>query len=1131
MERTILPLEGGGITGIVGPNGCGKSNIVDALRWVLGESKASALRGQLIEDVIFNGTDSLRPLGLAEVNVTIRAHSDNLWSDILKSPGVNLCSSGEEAIKVDIRDLASADSLDEREELTQNEEEQTTHLRVIDGGLSEKQTSGAEPLYSQEKDNKKNVDQNINEDASPLNDSEAAATRFSWLKALNEVQITRRLYRSGESEFFINRIQCRLRDIKELARALGINARGYTVVAQGEVTRIISAKPEERRLIIEESAGVLGIRDKIAAAKRRLEETSSNLTRLTDVISEASRQLNSLRIQAGRARNRETLKAELKEKEIKLLRDERRLLAVKSTEKNQIISDEKSREGELISALNLATSQDGEVRARMLSLDIEAQESRGKIEQLREELDRRATKRHSLNSKLHQLKTLVAAKETEIKQLDDHLSTLEARRLDNQREEVSLREKEKQLVAALIQFTNTSADAIRALADKRDSKRHELREAERALAEVREAIAATESSIQAKQEQLKAAAPLDQLKKALKSFDFNLVAPFLAIKGDNQHTSTTSYGVTLAEEIDVPERYSRALQSVLAERGEFILADDIKGVANLFINNRKSDAAAIGIFLSRKDTFPQESNALESITIPCQADPSATALGLIPLLKCFKATRRVSHGLVNHLKNVYLSETLEGAFYAFASGTLTEMVIVTLEGEILTSDSFYSLKHQAGLVEIKTSLSVLEGRLKAQLAEKKEREALRDSISLTLKALDEEHSRLIHQAQEVAIKEREVASQLGNVRGRLQAAENLTLQNAGDINRSQNSKASTAQNISKLSEEITAVESAISNLVTSHDNQLREALKEERGQLELLEKNRAQGREDLSKTTEQLINARSCLDKLRSVVSRAELEAEKANLELRAIEDRVLREYPIEVFEEIKLEASALPEEEREELNSEVQKLRARLIREGEVDPTSIERYGDEKKRFEELELQRNDLNSAKSSLEKTISQLRQSAETRFKATFTGVADNFSNLIPRLFGGGRGEIVLLDPSNPLDSGIDINVRPPGKKPKSIELLSGGEKALSATAMIIAMFLVKPSPLCILDEVDAPLDEANLERFLGVIKEMSLKTQFVLITHNKASMAASDTLVGVTQKEPGASRLISVSLQQAYQAVA
>ena len=269
-------------------------------------------------------------------------------------------------------------------------------------------------------------------------------------------------------------------------------------------------------------------------------------------------------------------------------------------------------------------------------------------------------------------------------------------------------------------------------------------------------------------------------------------------------------------------------------------------------------------------------------------------------------------------------------------------------------------------------------------------------------------------------------------------------------------------------------------------------------------------------------------------MSHLTLESQKIELELGNIRERVRDDYGEGVLQIVIAEygeTERLSGEERKELVDSVAKLKSRINREGEVDPTSIERYEEEKNRLDDLITQRNDLEDAARTIKRTIERLTETSERRFLETFDAVQENFSKLMPRLFGGGRGSIELLDPSNPLESGVEIIARPPGKKLKRIELLSGGEKALCATGLIFSMFMVRPSPLCVLDEVDAPLDDANLVRFLSVVKEMSKRTQFILITHNKHSMATVDRLVGVTMQQPGASKVLSVSLEEAYSHVA
>ncbi|MCB0338485.1 MAG: AAA family ATPase, partial [Bdellovibrionales bacterium] len=319
LDRLTLPLEAG-ITGVVGPNGCGKSNIIDALRWVLGETRAKNLRGSVSEDVIFSGTESLRPLGLAEVTITLRAAHEDFFADLVSptSEVEAIVREAESEVELDLDRADVEDADDQQSETLERDAEGRPILRVVP------KPDPAERKVDEVAEEGSTASLETDED---IGVSDSLAQRFSWLKSVSEVQVTRRLYRSGESEYFINRVGCRLKDVKELFRAVGLGARGYTIVAQGEVSRIVSAKPEEKRTILEEAAGVLGFRDKIASAKRRLKDTEINLSRLDDIVKEVTRQVNSLRRQAAKARNREELKSELRDIEKKLLFEKAILLS------------------------------------------------------------------------------------------------------------------------------------------------------------------------------------------------------------------------------------------------------------------------------------------------------------------------------------------------------------------------------------------------------------------------------------------------------------------------------------------------------------------------------------------------------------------------------------------------------------------------------------------------------------------------------------------------------------------------------------------------------------------------------------------------------------------------------------
>ena len=297
MDRLVLPLAGG-ITGVVGPNGCGKSNVVDALRWVLGETRASSLRGALLEDVIFNGTETLRPLGVAEVSLVVRSEGESL-ADEIAAP-----------VRVEQAEIVSLEPADLNLEQDNNSEQAAN---------SEQVSVDLEPA---------NLDQQVSptipavvvaeSDSAPVVDN---SHRPDWMKGLSEVQITRRLYRSGESEFFINKIPCRLKDIKEVVRSLNLTARGYTVIAQGEISRVVTSRPEERRLLIEEIAQVAGFRDQIKAVKLRVEEANGSLEKLQALCREVTRTVQNLKRQAERAEERKRLIEDLNSKELVFFKD------------------------------------------------------------------------------------------------------------------------------------------------------------------------------------------------------------------------------------------------------------------------------------------------------------------------------------------------------------------------------------------------------------------------------------------------------------------------------------------------------------------------------------------------------------------------------------------------------------------------------------------------------------------------------------------------------------------------------------------------------------------------------------------------------------------------------------------
>ncbi|MCB0319194.1 MAG: AAA family ATPase, partial [Bdellovibrionales bacterium] len=490
MDRLLLQVEPG-VTAIVGPNGCGKSNVVDALRWVLGETKASSLRGGTLEDVIFNGTDKLRPLGLAEVSITVRSSDKNFFADLV-SPNLEADQLVEE-ITSDIlieEDAAKADEVAgeqaQQDRIAENlDEDGKPRLTVIDGNLGKEDTN-------------ESSSDNESESVSPKNTETQAPTllsRFSWLKSVSEVQVTRRLYRSGESEFFINRVPCRLKDIKEFFRAIGLGARAYTIVAQGEVSRIVTSKPEERRLMIEDAAGVLGFRDKIASADRRLKETEQNIARLEDIEREVSRQVASLRRQANKAQNRQQLKNEIAEFEQALFRSQflvlNKDLSNLQTEAGEVSSKETNAESQMSS---LKTEEE-HARNMLMTVDVQGDELRSKIDAIKEELNERSRQRSEKQARIGELKAFSVSRETEIKRLYERRSTLEERQRESVDARAQLETDEHELGAKMSQLDTHGEDELRSLSEKIEELKTELKEKSFNVRENRDKLISVRSNL------------------------------------------------------------------------------------------------------------------------------------------------------------------------------------------------------------------------------------------------------------------------------------------------------------------------------------------------------------------------------------------------------------------------------------------------------------------------------------------------------------------------------------------------------------------------------------------------------------------------------------------------------------
>jgi chromosome segregation protein len=1094
MDRLVLPLEGG-ITGVVGPNGCGKSNIVDAIRWVLGETRARELRGGILEDVIFNGTDSLRPLGLAEVTLTLRGEPNDFLQAISNVDSTQVTTlEGDET-------SAEKDEAVVAEPINPSSSSGRPNLSVIRGALC-----GA-PLQH-------NADEETPSTAETVN-SAHLVSRFGWLNSLSELQVTRRLYRSGESEFFINRVPCRLRDIKDLFRAVHLGARAYTIIAQGEVGRIVNAKPEDRRLIFEEAAGVSGFRDKIAEAKRRLEEAKAGVARVDDIVKELTRQVQSLKRKAERARERDNLKQEIFKLDRLVFIQTVSRLKRRSEALLKDISECDAQEQAAIVALEQIAEKERLLRASFSEVDNDGVALRRQMDSIRDELSRHNRKINERRSVLNEIRTLIRAHDAEVLRLHERNDTIQKRLSQSEAEVVNLQSQDKEITEKLIQADRGSETELKDIAQSLAVFREEFRSKERVHREARDVMVACKSRLQAVKEQVIAASPLRQLSKTVGS------KAFQELKLD----STRSF----VEALTVPVRYVRAVQSVLNEKANYLLTDSPHEIGRRFVQHleklseKEGRGLGLGVFLE---------GGSDKVKADCELIGLPKLRSLITVAPYAEAAADAVFG------KVLVATNLEEAQQWFLSSNKhDDVTVVTEQGDVLTNQSFFSLRHEGGVVALRAKEAELEQSLKAAEDNyellNKEREVLIAQISAAEKA----HAELLKETQRRQAVIRDLGREQGSIRGRLQAASRLVEQMKQDViniqkelSQSDNKKTELSTREIGVADEVSALEAAS----TAGPEQELIRLKSE---LDSIEQARSEARSQMNQITAQLNERRRAVESIRRKQSDLRVNCERVLIEQRTTTERLSEEYPEGFAQELLQEANQLSDDAlisedllTKERNSLVQ-LRRRLQKEGEVDPSSIQAYEEENARLTELMLQKRDLEDGAKVLNESVNQVVSGAEKRLLHTFNIVQEKFQQLIPRVFGGGSGALTLSDPQNPLESGVAIMVRPPGKIPKSIDLLSGGEKALTATALIMALFSYAPSPLCVLDEVDAPLDEANLIRFLELIKEMSISTQFIIVTHNKQSMSMANRLVGVTMEQPGASKMISVSLQEAVAQVA
>lgn len=1186
-DRTEMRFNGSGITAVVGPNGCGKSNLADAISWVLGEQSAKTLRGTRMEDVIFAGTRERKPLSMAAVTITF----------------------------VD-------------PEGTLEPAETTAHSN----GDGAKRSSNPQP---------------------------------------REITITRRLFRSGESEYLIDGRPARLRDIQDLFMGTGLGPDCYAIIEQGRIQQILSARPQDRRALIEEAAGISKFKTKRRLAEAKLESARHNLSRVFDILEEVGRQLNSLKRQATKARRYQELRGELSsalrqalvgryrvlEREAARIALELNLLSAQVRALREEIAGKENRraaiQGELEqTASQLAATQNrynearvqaervrGQIEAQLrqaaeiekrVALDqVERQQTEQRLQELnklledsrlalselerelgeaRQTLELRAQYRNTLQA---QLKTLLAEAEArrqallrllgelaslrnEVVQIDEYLAALqrdaarverehqaalqELDHLRSQREEVAAEERR------IRQFLAEITEVRRRLEAELAERTAELSQARQAL----EAGRQQRSSLEARRQSLEhILAHRAYTREAVKRF-FELVETGQLVR---------PLGI-LADFLEVDAGWEKAVEQFLNEELEYVLVPSWDAARRGLELLERQGAGRVTFLvvgepgelasMASEPAFGPETRALARLAdvVHLHRELDIPLTELLPRLNhCF---------LVEDPQHAWqLARAYPRCFFLLRDGTwyhgctvsggspeLTGPLALKRELRELTLASRQLERQieqiQAQVTALEREIQELGTRIEAVRAEQQSREKELVALEQRANQLDQqlqrtalrvsvsasEAARLCREQEQAQLRRQQLRTQLNEMEERRQRQEQQATELAAQAQELQ-------RTLERASEDHSASRAILAGLeeryrsACTYQHQLeaqrkdllerrdrltktltrlaaeREALLNNNRQLAAsaeqlvaetnrlaaemaaLEQKVTELRNALAGAEQELNQARAQLEQLQEQRSSVEIRLAEHKSELRHLEDTARKELAVELSELAAQEPSEVDEIAVAEAEERVQQLRERIEALGPVNPQALEEYEEVQQRYDFLNAQRQDLLDSIRDTERAIKEIDQETRRRFKQAFEAINENFQRLFRTLFGGGNAEIRLSDPEDIGESGVEIVASPPGKRLQNVLLLSGGEKALTALALVLAIFQYQPSPFCLMDEVDAPLDDANIDRLMRLLKELSQQTQFILITHAKRTMEAADALYGVTMEEPGVSKLVSV----------
>lgn len=1165
-----------GITTIVGPNGCGKSNIVDAMLWAIGERSAKHLRGRLMEDVIFGGTDGRKPLGMAEVSLTFS-----------------------------------------------------------------------------------------NEDGS----APKAYEQYS------EITITRRLFRSGESEYLLNKVPCRLRDITDLFLDTGIGVNGYSIVEQGRVENLINANPQDRRFLIEEAAGIAKYKERKRLALMKMEATQQNLLRIQDIIAEVKRQIASLERQVKRAEEYKTIRKEIKEIEIRFALQEYAELLEKGEasrgylkalrDREVEISTQTAKQEALIEGMRLSSMEEEEKfrslqqevfdlgrRIQKLESEVEFFRKEGGslqkqenqyIEEVRDTLHARRTAQKEwrrTEQSWRDLKEERGRSEEILWELESVFNDAKARyhSLLNQ-----LEEEKGRLIDSLTQLTSFR-NRLTHLEERTEDHRKRIRSDQEESEEVRMKLAQLEEDLSEvikqrdlnlsvhsifQEERIRWEGEIEGLKGVFRGrqterFEMEEVlrqdrSRYLSLKELQENFEGYEKGVrsillrkreeqdkwegilgAVADILEPEPQYEVPLEAVLGQRLQFLIVEGEKeGMEAIAFLKRES--AGRGSFVPRE--VQGKKRFYQPDCPPYQTDgEDGKPLPLIRFVKVKEGFAPIAEFLIG---NVGIVASWEEVRHWMKEDGEFE-TLVTLEGDVLErsgvmsggrKDQGLSILERRRMIRdleekvregeercrgiheeedrLQQEITGKEGQLEERrreiqgkeielLHQERDLEGLKKEIlqfQQKMEVLQFEWKELEQEGQDLERERREVSVQMGleeatkrereeqvqSLKKNVEESREETEQLGGKITDKKVFLASLEEKLKGMEAQILHLSEtkgvlkeqifkkvqgirdcrqetvSLQERIQQWEKELEDSLEKQRLKEEALSAQKEKVEALSNKWKEAEASSRYLrqeLEEIRQRIHGEEIKVSEVQLKLQHIQESVRERYGASLSASI---GTGRTESPQEEMSNRLAELKTALEGFGEVNLMALEEYQELKQRYDFLTEQHADLHQALDSLKKAIVRINRTTTRRFLETFHLVNEKFQEVFVRLFKGGQASLLLMDEQDPSTTGIDIIAQPSGKKLQNIDLLSGGEKALVATALLFGLFMIKPTPFCLLDEVDAPLDDANINRFIELVKEFSKASQFILITHNKKTMETANTLYGITMETPGVSKVVSVRL--------